>query len=360
MSRRDFEMRIPQPGAGRHAVRRVGAGHPCFVIAEAGVNHNGEIDQALRLIDAAAEAGADACKFQTFSADRLVTRHADKAAYQKETTGAGESQHAMLKRLELSPADHERLLAHATARGLTFLSTPFDPESLDLLVTLGVPAIKIGSGEITNLPLLELAARAGKPIILSTGMSYLGEVERAVRAIQAQGEVPLVLLHCVSSYPARPADVNLRAMATLQQAFGLPVGYSDHTLGIAVTIAAIALGACVIEKHFTLDRTLPGPDHRASLEPAELAAMVRAARDVEAALGDGQKRPTPGEMDTIRVARKSIVSSVEIPAGTTITARMLAIKRPGTGISPAEMDRVIGRVARTSIPADTVVEWEML
>ena len=339
---------------------RVGDSHPVFIIAEAGVNHNGDLDMALRMIDAAAAAGVNAVKFQTFSTDRLVTLQAPKAVYQKQTTDAQESQYAMLKRLELSLSDHERLFVHAQAQGIMFLSTPFDHTSADLLFELGVPAIKIGSGELTNLPLLEHVARQKKPIFLSTGMAHLGEVEEAVRCIQAHSDAPLVLLHCVSNYPARETDVNLRAMLTMRQAFGLPVGYSDHTLGITVPIAATALGACVIEKHFTLDRSLPGPDHRASLEPDQLGLMVKAIRDVEAALGDGIKRPAANELDTARIARKSVVSQVDIPAGTVITAEMLTIKRPGTGILPRAMNRVIGRTARVTIPADTVIEWEMI
>lgn len=338
----------------------IGDLHPVFIIAEAGVNHNGDLDMALRLIDAAAAAKADAVKFQTFSTERLVTRRAPKAAYQKQTTDNQENQYAMLKRLELSRSDHERLLAHAQDQGITFLSTPFDHASADLLIELGVPAIKIGSGELTNLPLLEHVARQGQAIILSTGMAYLGEVEEAVRCIQAHSDAPLILLHCVSNYPAHEADVNLRAMLTMRQALGLPVGYSDHTLGMTMPIAAVALGACAIEKHFTLDRSLPGPDHRASLEPDEIQAMVQAIRDVEAALGDGIKRPTTGELDTARVARRSVVSQVDIPAGTEITTQMLAIKRPGTGIPPRDLARVLGRIARVTIPADTVIEWEMI
>jgi N-acetylneuraminate synthase/N,N'-diacetyllegionaminate synthase len=229
-----------------------------------------------------------------------------------------------------------------------------------MLVALGLPAIKIGSGELTNLPLLERAAAAGKPIILSTGMAYLSEVEEAVHTIQAHGAPPLALLHCVSNYPAAVQDVNLRAMLTLTSAFGLPVGYSDHTLGFAVALAAVALGACVLEKHFTLDRSSQGPDHRASLEPDELAAMIRAVRDVESALGDGRKRPAGAELDTLRVARKSVVSRVDIPAGATITADMLTIKRPGTGIPPSEAARVVGRVARVPIRADSVLQWDMI
>lgn len=338
----------------------IGESFPVFVIAEAGVNHNGDLDTALRLVDAAAEAGANAVKFQTFSTDRLVTRQAPKAAYQRQTTDGRESQYQMLKRLELSFSDHERLLAHAWSCDIMFLSTPFDCASADLLFELDVPAIKIGSGELTNLPLLEYVARQAKPIILSTGMAYLGEVEEAVHCVQSRSDAPLILLHCVSNYPAEESDVNLRAMLTMRQAFGLPVGYSDHTVGISISIAAAALGACVVEKHFTLDRSLPGPDHAASLEPDEIRAMVQAIRNVERALGDGIKRPSVSELDTARVARKSIVSQVDIPAGTTIDAGMLAIKRPGTGIPPRELKRVIGRTAQVAIPADTVINWEMV
>jgi N-acetylneuraminate synthase len=315
---------------------------------------------ALRLIDAASRAGASAVKFQTFSADRLVIRQAPKAAYQKQTTDAQESQHAMLRRLELSPSDHARLFAHAQDRGLMFLSTPFDHAGVDLLIELGVSAIKIGSGDLTNLPLLEHVARQKRSIILSTGMAYLSEVEEAVRCVQTHSDAPLVLLHCVSNYPAREADINLRAMLTMRQAFGLPVGFSDHTVGVSVAVAAVALGACVIEKHFTLDRSLPGPDHRASLQPDELRVMVGSIRDVETALGDGIKRPAVKELGTARVARRSVVSQIDIPSGATITAEMLAIKRPGTGIPPRDVTRVIGRTARVTIPADTVLEWEMI
>jgi len=340
--------------------QKIGSRYPCFIIAEAGVNHNGDIDTARRLIDAAANAGVDAVKFQTFSANRLVTRQATKAAYQRETAGTKESQYEMLKRLELSLSDHQTLLAHAQNHEIVFLSTPFDPISADLLVKLDIPAIKIGSGEITNLPLLTHVARYGKPIILSTGMAILGEVEEAVRAIQTQSNPPLVLLHCVSTYPTDPADVNLRAMDTMHQAFGLPIGYSDHTLGISIPLAAVALGACVIEKHFTLDRTLLGPDHRASLEPTELHTLVKSIRAVEAALGDGIKRPASSEADTARVARKSIVSQIDIPIGAEITIDMLTIKRPGIGIQPRHLQRIVGRTANVAIPADTVIQWEMI
>lgn len=341
------------------AGRKIGHGHPVFVIAEAGVNHNGELQLAEELVDAASEAGADAVKFQTFSADRLVTRTAAKAQYQQQTTGGQESQYTMLQRLELTIADHERLFARAQQRGVLFLSTPFDQASADLLFELDVPAVKVGSGDLTNLPLLRYLARHGKPIILSTGMAYLGEVEEAVHCIQEHSDAGLVLLHCVSDYPAHERDVNLRAMNTLARVFGLAAGYSDHTLGIAIPIAAVALGACVIEKHLTLDRSLPGPDHRLSLEPRQFSAMVKAIRDVESCLGDGIKRPTASEQDVARAARKSVVSIVDISQGTAVTADMLAIKRPGTGIPPRDLEKIEGRIARITIPADTVLQWEM-
>jgi N,N'-diacetyllegionaminate synthase len=252
----------------------IGFGHPCFVIAEAGVNHNGDLDTALQLVDAAAAAGADAVKFQTFKADRMISVAAPKAEYQMQTTDASESQLDMVRTLELSPQAHRDLSAYSRERGLLFMSTPFDEESVDLLEELEVPVFKIGSGEITNLPFLEYIARKQRPIILSTGMSYLGEVDEAVKELRNAGCRQLLLLHCVSNYPAAPADANLRAMETMRMAFQVPVGYSDHTPGIEVSLAAVALGACAIEKHFTVDKNLPGPDHRASLEPSELAALI--------------------------------------------------------------------------------------
>ena len=317
------------------ARRAVGEGAPTFVVAEAGVNHNGDVELALRLVDIAADAGANAVKFQTFSADALVTESARKAGYQQATTGAGESQRDMLRRLELDADAHARLQAHAAARGLVFFSTPFDEASADLLDTLEVPALKVPSGELTNLPLLRHLAAKKRPLILSTGMGTLAEVEVAVDAIRAAGDPPLAVLHCVSAYPAPPAEVNLRAMDTLRARFGCPVGLSDHTLGTAIALAAVARGAAILEKHMTADRTLPGPDHRASLEPAELAAMIRAIREIESALGDGEKRPMPSERDTREVARRSLVAARPIARGERLARGMLAIKRPGTGIPPA-------------------------
>jgi len=340
--------------------RAVGPGCPCFILAEAGVNHNGVPELARRLVDVAAEAGADGVKFQTFKTDRLVSRQARKAGYQVQTTGGTESQFEMLRRLELSADAHRDLVARGQQRGLLFLSTPFDPESADLLDSLGVPAFKIGSGDVTNLPLLRHVARKGKPMLLSTGMSRLGEVEDALRAIEEAGHPDLILLHCVSSYPAEPKDVNLRAMATLAAAFQVPVGYSDHTIGSEVALAAVALGACVIEKHFTLDRTLPGPDHQASIEPAELKALVQGIRTVEQALGTGRKEPAESEADVARAARRSLVMAKDAPAGTVLTEDLVAVQRPGTGLPPALLPCVLGRRLREDVTAGTVIQLGML
>jgi N,N'-diacetyllegionaminate synthase len=335
--------------------RRVGSGHPCFLIAEAGVNHNGSLALGRRLIDAAAAAGADVVKFQTFSADRLAAPSAPKARYQKKTTGAAGSQRDMLRRLELTPAMHEALLAHCRRRNILFLSTPFDEGSADLLERLGVSAYKIPSGEITNLPFLAHVARKGKPVILSTGMSTLEEVRAAVRTVRAAGGRSLALLHCVSLYPTDPADVNLRAMATLEEEFRAPTGFSDHTPGTAISLAAAALGACVIEKHFTMDKTLPGPDHRMSLDPSELRAWVAGIRAVESALGSGRKAPVAGEREIARVARKSLAAARDIPAGAVLTPDMVVRLRPGTGMSPAALPSVLGKKARRAVPAGTIL-----
>ena len=288
--------------------RKIGWGEPVFIIAEAGVNHNGDLQTAEKMVDVAAEAGADAVKFQTFRADEVVSEAAPKARYQIENTGEGGSQLEMLKRLELSPDAHRKLIERCHARGIMFLSTPFDFPSADLLERLSVPAYKVPSGEITNWPFLEHIASKGKPIILSTGMSDLNEVEQAVKVLRAAGCSELLILHATSSYPATAASSNLRAMQTLSDFFHTPIGLSDHTIGIEVALAATALGACILEKHFTLDRSLPGPDHKASLEPAELRSLVRGIRAVESALGDGRKQPTPSEEDVRRVARRSIVA----------------------------------------------------
>lgn len=331
-----------------------------FIIAEAGVNHNGDVAMARRLIETAAVVGADAVKFQTFKTENVVSSTAPKAAYQLQTTDAQETQFEMLKKLELSYADHKKLKASSEDQGLFFFSTPFDEESVDLLERLGVLLYKIPSGEITNIPLLEHIAKKQKPMILSTGMSFLGEVDAAINAIRALNTQELVLLHCVSNYPADVADVNLRAMETLKSAFGLPVGFSDHTLGIEVSLAAVALGACIIEKHFTLDKTLPGPDHKASLEPSEFKALVDGIRKVEVCLGDGLKQPRASELDVQRVARKSLVANRPIEKGEEIIPTILSAKRPGTGISPSALKRVCGRRAARCIGQDEIMTERLL
>ncbi len=342
------------------AGRTIGPGHPCFIIAEAGVNHNGDLGLARRLVDAAVRARSDAVKFQSFRAERLAIPRAPKARYQSEATGHEESHLDMLRRLELSAAAHRELATYCRSQGIMFLSTPFDSASADLLDELDVAAFKIGSGELTNLPLLQHVAAKGRPMIVSTGMSTLEEVAAAVRTIQAAGGRELMLLHCVSAYPANPSDVNLRAMHTLGSTFDLPVGYSDHTMGHQVALAAVALGACVIEKHVTLDRGMPGPDHAASAEPDELAALIRDVRLIERALGDGRKRPAQGELEVAAVARKSLVAAQDIPSGSTLTEELIAVKRPGTGLPPAMLAQVVGRTARQDIPADTVLTMEMI
>ena len=339
--------------------RLIGEEEPCFIIAEAGVNHNGSVELAKKLIDAAKDAGADAVKFQTFKTENVVVKDAQKAEYQKETTGEG-SQCDMIKKLELTEEDFRELADYAEKKDIMFLSSPFDKDSIDLLNELDVPAFKVGSGEITNFPLLRYIAKKGKPIILSTGMSTLGEIEEALDVIRSEGVENIILLHCVSNYPARIEDVNLRAMGTLKQAFKLPVGFSDHTLGITAPIAAVALGACVIEKHFTLDRNLPGPDHKASLEPDELKEMVKAIREVEKALGNGIKKPTKEEEKIKKVARRSIVAKVDISKGAIITEDMLDVKRPGTGIEPKYLKFIIGRKAKEDIKKDDVIRFEMI
>lgn len=342
------------------AGRKVGPGCPCFIIAEAGVNHNGDVALAKRLVTVAAAAGADAVKFQTFKADGVVSTTAPKAEYQLVTTDASESQLEMLRRLELSPAAHLEIQAFCEDTGILFISTPFDQGSADLLSDLGVPAFKIGSGELTSLPFLEYVARKGKPMIVSTGMSYLSEVDEAVRAVRGAGCDQLVLLHCVSNYPAEIIDANLRAMQTMAAAFDVPVGYSDHTLGIDATLAAAALGACVIEKHFTLDRSLSGPDHRASLEPDELRGMVAGIRNVERAVGTGVKAPAASEANTRQVARRSLAALEPLEEGTILSADMVTSLRPGTGISPAMLRHVEGRRLKRRMKPSELITWNDL
>jgi N,N'-diacetyllegionaminate synthase len=337
--------------------RMIGAGRPCFVIAEAGVNHNGRLDLAMQLVDAAVEAHADAVKFQTFKAIKLVTATAPKAEYQSRNTRDNGPQLDMLRKLELSEEHHRQLIEHCNQRGILFLSTPFDHDSADLLATLDLPAFKISSGDLTNLPLLEHISRKRKPIILSTGMSTLGEVEDAVQTMQSSG-ADFALLQCVSNYPAEPEESNLRAMGTLQMAFNVPVGYSDHTLGSEVCFAAVAMGACIVEKHFTLDRNLPGPDHVASAEPQELRDLVHGIRRIELALGSGRKTPAASELKTAAVARKSLVAARDIPAGAVLTEDLIAIKRPGTGLPPSMREHLLQRQTRCDIPAGSLILLE--
>lgn len=330
----------------------------CLIIAEAGVNHNGDLEMAKRLIDAAAEAGADFVKFQTFKAEKLVTSTAKQADYQKANTGKDESQLAMIKRLELDVDAHQTLIEHCQKRGVAFLSTAFDLDSIDLLDQLGLPLFKVPSGELTNLPYLRALAAKGKPLVLSTGMATLGEVEAALEVALEAGHrrEDVTILHCTTEYPTPPEEVNLKAMNTLGSALGTKIGYSDHTRGIEVPIAAAALGAQVIEKHFTLDRNLPGPDHKASLEPDELKAMVQGIRLVETALGDGIKRLTPSEAKNRPIARKSLVAALPIKQGEVFTTENLTAKRPGTGLSPMEWDRILGTKARRDYQPDELIE----
>ena len=328
-----------------------------LIIAEAGVNHNGDMGLAKKLIYAASEAGADLVKFQTFSADRQVTRATEKAGYQIEATGRDESQHAMLRRLELTADMHRELIACCATRNIGFFSSAFDIESINLLLNLGQAYFKVPSGEITNLPYLRHIGRLGKPVILSTGMATLSDIEAALDVLEQEGtaRTKITVLHCTTEYPTPMNEVNLRAMQSIHAAFGVAVGYSDHTVGIEVAIAAVAMGATVIEKHFTLDRNLPGPDQKASLEPNELKEMVVAIRKIEMALGDGVKRLTSSEARNKTVARKSLVASRGIRAGEVFSSGNVAIKRPGTGISPMRWDEVIGRSASRDFSIDELI-----
>ena len=320
---------------------------PVFIIAEAGVNHNGSLDLARKLIDVAAVAGADAVKFQTFKADHLVSRSAPKADYQKVQTGADESQLEMIRRLELDEAAHHTLIEHCTCRGIVFLSTPFDSPSIELLERLKVPLFKIPSGEITNLPYLRQIGALGKPIVLSTGMSTMGEVRAALDILILSGvaKKDVTILHANTQYPTPFHDVNLRAMQSIGAELDVSVGYSDHTMGIEVPIAAVAMGATVIEKHFTLSRDMEGPDHKASLEPSELTAMVSAVRNIEAALGSGVKKPSESESANMSIARKSIVAAKRIAKGEQFDNFNLAAKRPGGGVTPMLWDQFVGTAA---------------
>ena len=336
----------------------------CFVIAEAGVNHNGSVDLALDLIEAAAEAGADAVKFQTFKPERLVARGTPTAAYQASNCGASD-QYDMLRALELPDDAYPKLVERCAVRGIEFMSTPFDPESARMLADHGMRRVKVGSGDLTSLPFLEALAALRLPLILSTGMATLDEAREAIATVRAAwGDHPLArapdaltLLHCTSNYPAKAGDVNLNAMTTMARELGVPVGYSDHTEGIAVAIAAATLGATVIEKHLTLDRALPGPDHRASLERGEFAAMVAGIRAVESALGSGAKAPTESELPVRDLVRRSVALAKPVARGEALTREHLTLLRPGTGIAPRELARAIGRRAARDLEPGTLLAW---
>lgn len=328
-----------------------------LVIAEAGVNHNGDLQLAKKLVDAATEAGADVIKFQTFQASQLATEHAEQAVYQQKALDNSEGQLAMLKRLELQPEQHAELVDYCEQQNIEFLSTAFDMSSIELLASLKLKRWKVPSGEITNLPYLRQIGCQGQPVILSTGMANLGEIEAALTVLEQAGtpRSQIIVLHCTTEYPAPAEEVNLRAMNTIAQSFGVAVGYSDHTDGIAVPISAVAMGATVIEKHLTLDRNMPGPDHKASLEPDQFAAMVRGIRTIEQALGDGIKRPTSSEQINLPVVRKSLVAARPIRVGELFSEDNLTAKRPGTGISPMNWDAWIGRKALRDFAADELI-----
>lgn len=332
------------------------------VIAEAGVNHNGNIELAKKLIDVAADAGADYVKFQTFKAEKIASKSAQKAQYQKNTTGSSETQLSMLKKLELSYEDHLTLIEYCRKKNIRFLSTPFDTASIDLLKQLGITIGKIPSGEITNLPYLKKMATGFNELILSTGMADMKEIGEALSLIVSTGfpKEKLTVLHCTTEYPAPFDEVNLKAMNSIQKEFGVKVGYSDHTKGIEVPVAAVALGAIVIEKHFTLDRNMEGPDHKASLEPVELKAMVSSIRNIEKALGDGNKIATASEIKNKAVARKSLIASRNIKAGEVISEKDINIKRPGNGISPMRINEVIGKKAMQDIPEEALIDFSSL
>jgi N,N'-diacetyllegionaminate synthase len=328
-----------------------------FIIAEAGVNHNGSIKRALDLVRIAADSGADSVKFQTFIAEEEISKNAPKAQYQKKTTDSTESQLEMVKKLELNENDHLKIIELSDENNIEFMSSAFDLISIELLESFDLNRIKIPSGEITNVPYLRQIGGTGKPIIMSTGMSTLDEVRDALNILLEAGakKDKITILHCNTEYPTPMEDVNLRAMLTIRDELGVNVGYSDHTLGIEIPIAAVAMGATVIEKHFTLDRTLPGPDHAASLEPDELKLMVQAIRNIEKAMGDGIKKPSPSEIKNMPIARKSIVAKNSIKKGEKFSKKNLTVKRPGSGVSPMEWDNVIGKVANHDYEMDDLI-----
>ena len=340
------------------AGRSIGQGHPCFFIAEAGVNHNGNIENAKRLIDIAVASKADAVKFQTFKADLLAVPDAPKAEYQTITTSEKESQTDMLRQLELPREAFQELQSYCKSQNIIFLSSPFDESSVDLLSDLDVPAYKIPSGETINLPLLKHIANKQKPIILSTGMSYLEEVNTAVDTIFATGNHDIMLLHCTSNYPAEPSDINLNAMTTLKNHFSLPIGFSDHTTGLEIPLAAVAMGACIIEKHFTLDKTLAGPDHRASLEPKELKNLIASIRNIELSFGNGIKAPAASELSNRHIIRKSIYLNADKVAGEILLESDLVSMRPAGGIYPSEIPNIIGKRLVKSLNQGTMLTWD--
>ena len=339
--------------------RKIGSDQPCFIIAEAGVNHNGQLVLAKKLVDAAKEAGADAVKFQTFTADTIAIESAPKATYQKRST-TQENQHEMLKKLELSKNEFDELIRYCNEKKIIFLSSPFDEASVDLLEKIGVGAFKVGSGEITNTLLLEKVAKTKKPIIISTGMATMDEIKEAVTFVTKKGNTSIALLHCISQYPTPLPQVNLQCIGTLRNKFSVPIGFSDHTTSIIIPAAAVALGACIIEKHLTLEKTMEGPDHLASLDPVEFKQMVRAIRDVEAAFGTGIKEPTTEEEEMKKIVRKSIVANTIIPKGTVLTHFHLAVKRPGTGLEPKRIDELIGKKVNRLIKKDEFLSFDMV
>jgi len=328
-----------------------------FIIAEAGVNHNGSVEIAKKLIDVAVEAGADVVKFQTFKTENVISKYAQKAEYQKATTDVNESQFEMVKKLELDVKTHKELMSYCKQKNIMFLSTPFDHDSIELLNELGLEIFKVPSGEITNLPYLRHIGKLNKKVILSTGMADIGEIEDALDVVISSGTIKenIVVLHCNTEYPTPMEDVNLRAMVTIGRTFDIPYGYSDHTLGIEVPIAAVALGAKVIEKHFTLDKAMEGPDHKASLEPDELKAMIKAIRNIEVALGSSIKKPTKSELKNRDIAKKSIVAKLNIKKGEALTEENITVKRPGNGISPMRWDEIIGTIAQRDYKEDELI-----
>jgi len=340
--------------------KKIGDNEPCFIVAEAGVNHNGDIEIAQRLIDAAVEAGADAIKFQTFNADLLVTPHAQKARYQKKSTSTSESQYQMIKRLELPQHTFKKLSDYANMRKILFFSSPFDMKSVDILERIEVPLYKIPSGEITNLPLLTYIAKKGKPIILSTGMATFEEIDEAINIIKNEGVEDIILLYCVTSYPAKMESLDLNVISSLRNRYHLPVGFSDHTTGNVAAIAARTLNACVIEKHFTLDRKMSGPDHQASIDPKGLKKLVMAIRGIESALGNGMKKISKEESEIKAITRKSLVAAIDISAGTIITEIMIDLKRPGTGLAPKYKDKIIGKKSNRSIKKNELFDWDRM